>query len=324
MADSTGSKQEPARIAVTNQKGGVGKSTTAIHLAGGLNQRGHKVLLVDIDPQGNATSNLGHKEYFSDLNIDVTISDILTDNKYLSSGEGDLAEDVPKLIASVEEFDLLRANEGMNEGLVEELSSVSHPGQRLTNALEPIENEYDYVIVDSPPALNKLTTNALVYTRNLLVPTYPERMSIGGLSLLYDHVEAVQNFQEDVSYAGFIVNRIENNNEANEVINALESEFGGNFPLWMIRKRIALRRAITESKGSIFIHNEEDEFKLTFYDMAAWLDGYFGISSDVTLEDVFTEEEVREAVVNGQIDPEDLEQIGDEVAKIAGKAERRE
>lgn len=298
----------PAKLTISNQKGGVGKTTIAVHLSGALAQRGHDVLLVDTDPQGNATSNLGYDDYFGDLSIDVTLGTVLT--------EDDEAENIRETVAPTEEFDLVRANEQMNEGLRSDLNSVTAPEHRLQDALENIEDEYDYVIIDAPPSLDKITSNALVYSQNILVPTYPEVMSAGGLSILSDHVDSLQNYYPEIGYLGFVANRIESNSEADQVIGYLESEFGGTLPIWKIRKRVVLRRAITESNGSIFIHDEDDEFKLAFWDMAAWLDDYFDVESDVELQDIFSTDDLRDAVVHGQINPADLAQIGDDVEAL--------
>lgn len=305
---------EPARFAVSNQKGGVGKTTTAINVAGALSLRGHDVLFVDLDPQGNATTSLGHGEYFDDLRIENTLDDLLTAEDIEAAKEY-----IDDTIVSLEEFDLLRANEGMNESLRSDLNSVTAPEKRLMLLLEEIEQEYDYVIVDAPPSLDKITTNALVYTKNILVPTYPERMSTGGLSILADHVKTLQQYYEDVGYLGFVVNRIEDNNEAAGVIATLDDEFADILPIWKVRSRVALRRAISDSNGSIFNHNEEDEFVLTYFDMAAWIDDYFDLSSEVGLLDAFSEEKVVDAVVDGMIDPDDLEFYAEEVAEFVQK-----
>lgn len=300
---------EPAKLSITNQKGGVGKSTTSIHLAGALSKRGHDVLLVDVDPQGSATRDLGFKQYYGDLSIEITLADVLTDIDHL--------DDIRETIASTDEFDIVRANERMNEGLRTDLHSVNAPDKRLSKALAEVEEDYDYVIVDTPPSLDKITVNSAVYTKNLLVPTYPEEMSVGGLTILSDEVDAIQQLYPEIGYLGFVANRIEQTKNASKILNGLEEQFGDVFPIWKVRKRVVLQRAITESEGSIFAHNEDSEFELTYFDMAAWLDEKFDVDSQVELTDVFSEEEIRDAVTYGQIDPEDLEQIGEEVAAIA-------
>ena len=298
----------PAKLCVINQKGGVGKTTISINLCGALAARGHDVLLVDSDPQGNATEHLGYQDNYHDLSIEVTLADCLTDLDHI--------DDIEKTIAETPEFDLVRANEQMHEGLREKLSSVNSSEARLTKCLESVEGKYDYVVIDSPPRLGKITTNGIVYARNLLVPTYPEEMSVTGISRLSRQVDAVQEFYQDVSYVGFVINRIENNNEAEEVIEGLEEEFGSVLSLWKIRKRVDLRRAITKSNGSIFIHDADDEHDLVFFDIAAKLDDYFDLEPDHDLYDVFSEADIRDAVTNGQIEPEDLVQLNDEVSSV--------
>lgn len=286
----------PVRLAVSNQKGGVGKTTTTVHLAGALAQRGHDVVVVDMDPQGNLTTGLGFEDYFDNLDDDNALDSVLVNH-----------DPVEPTMAQTDEFDIVRANIQMNETLRSRLNGVNSSGQRLKSAMEPIEDEYDYVLVDAPPSLDNLTTNALVYTRNLLVPTFPGEMSTSSLKLLMRQVESIQQYWPELGYVGFVVGRVEDSGPAEATVRQFESMFGDTFPVWKIRKRVTLERAISKSNGSIFIHTEDTDMELNFCDMAAWLDNEFDVESQSTIRSMLPEDDIVDAVVDGQTNIADLE-----------------
>ncbi len=299
---------EPAKVSIANQKGGVGKTLSTVQIAGALNQRGHDVLVVDSDPQGSATIHLGYNDYFEDLDLEVSFKDVLTDTDHL--------EDIDETIADIGEFDLVRSNITMNAGLRTLLATASMGDQRLSDALSNVDENYDFVLVDTPPSLDKIAVNSAVYSQNLLVPTYPERMSTSGLSILSKHLVQGLQHQLPVSYVGFLVNRIQPNSSASDIVNKLDEEFGGNFPVWRVRDHVALQRSIDPGHGSIFTHDEFDEAQLTYLDIAAWLEEDFGKESSVSVTDILSEDEIRESTVYGNVNTEHLNQIGDEVEQI--------
>jgi chromosome partitioning protein len=168
----------PRVIAVANQKGGVGKTTTAVNLGAGLAERGLRVLVVDLDPQGNASTGLG-------LNIrelDSTMYDVLLDDVPIE----DCIEpsEVRNLFVAPASLDLAGAE-------IELVSAMSRE-LRLRAALAPVKDDYDYVLIDCPPSLGLLTLNAFAAVGEVLVPIQCEYYALEGLGQLLRNVELVQ------------------------------------------------------------------------------------------------------------------------------------
>ena len=162
----------PKSIAVANQKGGVGKTTTAVNLAAVIATWGNRVLLVDADPQGNATSGVGvqrgsfRKSLYHSIVLDEPISSVA-------------------LKTSIASLDVIPANKDL-AGAEIELVEIDHREFRLKRALATIEANYDYVIIDCPPSLGLLTLNALTAAKSLLVPIQCEYYALEGVTELFE------------------------------------------------------------------------------------------------------------------------------------------
>ena len=166
-------------IAIINQKGGVGKSTTAINLAASLGELGKQVLLVDLDPQGNSSSGLGiEKSLVNYCVYDVLLSDIPIENVIIP----DICPDV----------DIVPATINLAGAEVELVSEMSREN-RLKDSLGPIRGKYDYVLIDCPPSLGLLTINALVAADKLLIPIQCEFYALEGVTKLLESMKRVKS-----------------------------------------------------------------------------------------------------------------------------------
>ena len=166
-------------ISLCNQKGGVGKTTTAINLSGGLALKNKKVLLIDMDPQSNATSGLGVEK----KSVEKSVYNILLEHVSVASI-------VRK--TSVENLYLLPSNVQLTGAEVELVNEMGRE-HRLKNALKQETQKYDYIIIDCPPALNLLTINALSASKSVLIPLQCEYYSLEGISQLMNTIDLVKN-----------------------------------------------------------------------------------------------------------------------------------
>ena len=181
---------------VANQKGGVGKTTTTVNLAAGLAKVGQRVLMVDLDPQGNATMGSGVDK----RQLQYTLYDVLLESATIA--EARVKSD--KLIEGGCSYDILGANREL-AGAEVELVDVERREKRLKEALAKVENEYDFVLIDCPPSLSMLTLNGLCSAHGVIVPMQCEYFALEGLTDLVNTIKQVHaNLNPDLQIIGLL------------------------------------------------------------------------------------------------------------------------
>lgn len=218
-------------VAVTNQKGGVGKSTTAINLGAAVAFQGDRVLLVDLDPQGNATSGLGlDRSSISRSTYDVLVGDMAMEDVIEPTSVRDLFV-VPATI------DLA--------GAEIELVSMFSREMRLRNALKTIEGDFDFVLVDCPPSLGLLTINALAAAQEVLIPIQCEYYALEGLGQLLRNIQLVQgNLNPELKVGGVVLTMYDaRTNLAADVADQVREHFGETTYRTVIPRTIRLSEA---------------------------------------------------------------------------------
>jgi chromosome partitioning protein len=186
-----------ARIfCIANQKGGVGKTTTTVNLAAGLAKVGQRVLMVDLDPQGNATMGSGVDK----RQLTASIYDVLLESS--SIAEARVTSD--KLVAAGCSYDILGANREL-AGAEVELVDVERRERRLKTALAAVADDYDFILIDCPPSLSMLTLNGLCSAHGVLVPMQCEYFALEGLTDLINTIKQVRaNMNKDLAVIGLL------------------------------------------------------------------------------------------------------------------------
>ncbi|WP_294949866.1 AAA family ATPase [Sulfurivirga sp.] len=218
-------------MAVANQKGGVGKTTTAVNLAAALARLGKRVLLADLDPQGNATVSLGVDKDA----LTHTVYDLLLEEAPLD------AVRQPIEAAGV---DLLPANGDLTAAEADLLEHARGP-LRLREVLDPLRAEYDAIVIDCPPTLNMLTVNALVAADGVVVPVQCEFFALEGLTALMDTIRTVQEtLNPGLTIDGLLRTMYDRrNNLANDVSSELVAHFGMQVFKTIIPRNVRLAEA---------------------------------------------------------------------------------
>ena len=218
-------------ISFINQKGGVGKTTSAVNTASYLADAGKFVLLVDLDPQGNATSGLG-------------IDPRQVENSLYSTmiGEGDVRDAI--MGTSMEGFNIIPATADL-AGANVELVDVENREFRLYDVLRQVRTDYDYIIIDSPPSLGVLTINGLVSSDSIIIPVQAEYYALEGLGQLLETIDLVQNnLQPKLQIMGAVITLFDRRNRlARQVVREMRQHFPGKVFESVIPRSVRLAEA---------------------------------------------------------------------------------
>lgn len=227
-------------ISLVNQKGGVGKTTTAINVATYLAAHGKNVLLVDLDPQANASSGLGLDVY----NNDKSLYHALVLNEH------------PKnIIYKTNTFghDIIPSSQDL-AGAAIELTDVENREYQLYNVLRQVRNEYDYIVIDSPPSLGLLTINGLVASDEVIVPVQTEYFALEGLGQLLNTIDLVQdNLQPKLQLGGILMTMYDRRNRlSRQVVKEVKKHFQDKVFDSIIPRTVRLAEA--PSYGKSILH----------------------------------------------------------------------
>lgn len=218
-------------MAITNQKGGVGKTTTTVNLAASLAASKQRVLLIDLDPQGNATMGSGIEK----RDLEITVYHVLL-------GQKTIAEARKK--SEVGQYDVLPANRDL-AGAEVELVDVAQRETRLRDALQLVAGSYDYVLIDCPPALNLLTLNGLCAAKSVMIPMQCEYYALEGLSDLVNTIRKVRaSLNPVLEIEGLLRTMFDPRNTlAQQVSDQLQEHFGNKVYRTVIPRNIRLAEA---------------------------------------------------------------------------------
>jgi chromosome partitioning protein len=218
-------------LAITNQKGGVGKTTTTVNLAASLAAAKKRVLLVDLDPQGNAT--MGSAINKSKLN--VTVYDVLIGSKAVREA---------RIFSEAGKYDILPANRDL-AGAEIELVDIVNRETRLKEALEVVHGDYDFILIDCPPALNLLTLNGLCAAKSVMIPMQCEYYALEGLSDLVNTIKKVRaHLNTELKIEGLLRTMYDPRNSlAQQVSDQLLQHFGDKVYRTVIPRNVRLAEA---------------------------------------------------------------------------------
>lgn len=217
-------------ISIANQKGGVGKTTTAVNLSTILAKRGKKVLLIDADPQGNATSGLGVEK-----DVEFSTYDVLTNDTKLT-------EAFQKTV--IDKLKVCPSNINLAGAEVELVSMMSRE-QRLKEKIEEIKNEFDFILIDCPPSLGLITLNSFTASDSVLIPIQCEYFALEGLGQLLNTIELVKkHLNKELKIEGALLTMYDiRTNLSNQVVKEIKKYFNEQVYKTVIPRNVKLSEA---------------------------------------------------------------------------------
>ena len=245
-------------VAIANQKGGVAKTTTAINLGAGIAAQGKRVLLIDLDPQGNATTGSG----IDKSKVDAGVYDVLTESTTVGA---------VKLESPIVGYDVLAANQHL-AGAEVELVGVDSRETILKRALESVTDDYDFILIDCPPALSLLTLNGLTAAKYVIIPMQCEYYALEGLSDLVDTIKRIKSYlNPNLEIGGLVRTMFDGRNSlSQQVSDQLDRHFGDKLFETVIPRNVRVAEAPSHglpvliydkmSKGAIAYQSLSAEF----------------------------------------------------------------
>ena len=227
-------------IAVFNQKGGVGKTTTNVNLTASLGKKGKKILVLDLDPQGNTTSGYG----IDKNNVDYTIYDVMLDDV-------DIKEAIIK--TEFENIDIVSSTTDLS-GAEVELATKKDREYSLKKSLEKVRNEYDYIFIDCPPSLGMLTINCLITVDSVLIPIQCEYYALEGVSQLMETIKLVKSrLNPNLEIQGVVLSMFDGRaNLSIQVVEEVKKYFKGKVYSTLIPRNVRLAEAPSHGKPVIY------------------------------------------------------------------------
>lgn len=216
-------------LSIMNEKGGVGKTTTATTLAYLLSKQGFKTLIIDYDPQANTTMSFGVENYnYLPITMYELMDNVIKNEKRLEK-ERVFFNKSDYIIPVNEYLDLIPSNSGLSNLETLLLSSII-PETKLKTFIDEIKSDYDYVIIDNKPSLGKDVINAMVASDEIIIPTTADLFSVAGLNELIQHIIYVKNVNTALKISGFLITKLEQNTNLNRLVKEkLEETYGQDF-----------------------------------------------------------------------------------------------
>lgn len=244
-------------IALCNQKGGVGKTTTCVNLGIGLARLGKKVLLIDLDAQASMTVSLGYKTP-DELQETVTeVMQMVVDDKPVPEGFG--------ILYHPEGVDLLPSNIALAGMEIRLMNAISRETV-LRSYLEDVRENYDYILIDCMPSLGLLTINALAAADKVIIPAQPHYLSAKGLEMLLQTITKVRKINPELKVAGILLTMVDlRANFTKNIVNILRGNYSNDIPVFQTEIPVSVKAVETSSEGkSIYLHDPASKIALAY------------------------------------------------------------